>query len=88
VKHLGWRTAPWGYTMALTDQTAHITYVRADAILHPKLGPDSEPEHIIAHELAHIYLPSDDEAVVEAQAWRWQKEIPAPPITVQASTAK
>jgi hypothetical protein len=39
VKHLGWSTAPWGYTMALTDQTAHITYVRADAVLHPKLGP-------------------------------------------------
>jgi len=34
VKHLGY-SSPNHYTMALTDRRARITYVRADAILHP-----------------------------------------------------
>ena len=79
VRHLGHDTTGV-YTMALTDQKDHITYVRADAILHPQMGPASEPEHIIAHELAHIYLKSDDERAVDDLAWRWSASSSVPPV--------
>ncbi len=71
--HLGW-DASGKYTMALTDQRAGITYVRAEAIVHPTHGEASAPEHIIAHELAHIFLRSSDEDKVDAQAQTWMKQ--------------
>ena len=61
-QHLGWDRSN---TLALTDQNSHITY------LNPKLLPDAE--HIVVHELAHIYLHSADEQLVDDQATRWIK---------------
>jgi hypothetical protein len=65
LQHLGW-DARGKYTIALTDQKAHITYIRAEA-----MAP--EAEDIVAHELAHIYLHSGDEQRVDAQAVTWIK---------------
>lgn len=72
LQHLGQESAGQ-YIYALTDQENHITYVRAEGILHPAQGPVSEPDHVIAHELAHIYLHSADERLVDHQAIDWQR---------------
>lgn len=84
LQHLGHDTAGQ-YTYALTDQKNHITYLRAEGILNPTQGPDSEPEHVIAHELAHIYLHSSDERRVDAQATAWQKSNQQPVLTAVRS---
>jgi hypothetical protein len=72
LQHLGQDTAG-KYTFALTDQKNHITYVRVQGILNPTDGAASRPEHVLAHELAHIYLHSSDERQVDEQATAWIK---------------
>jgi hypothetical protein len=55
-----------------TDIDHSITFIRGWALIHPELfGQD--PEHIIAHEMAHIYLHSRDEKLVDDQAVAWIK---------------
>ncbi|HVJ07225.1 MAG TPA: ImmA/IrrE family metallo-endopeptidase [Acidisarcina sp.] len=53
-----------------TDIDAGTTFLRGTTLLHPDL-PEAAPDHVIAHELAHIMLHSRDEAVVEAQTRKW-----------------
>ncbi|RXH55031.1 hypothetical protein GRAN_4135 [Granulicella sibirica] len=41
-------------------------------MLHPYSDDyRAQPEHIVAHELCHIYLQSSDESRVDALATRW-----------------
>jgi hypothetical protein len=50
----------------------NITIFRGFKLVHP--DKDVMPEHIIAHELAHIYLHSPDERKVEKLALQWVSE--------------
>lgn len=58
---------------ASTDLTARTTYIRGAKLLEPyDLQADSDK--VIAHELAHIWLGSRNEAKAGSLAGRWQKE--------------
>jgi hypothetical protein len=55
-----------------TNPDNHSTLLRGRTLL----GKDREmtPEHLVAHELAHIYLHSSDERRVEDRAFDWMKQ--------------
>lgn len=54
----------------ITLPSSHITFFRGTRIA--KARPDEPtPDHIVAHELAHIYLNSPDDSVVDALAKEW-----------------
>ena len=52
-----------------TDIDQHLTIIRGWKLIHPDLGVD--PEHFVAHELAHVMLHSRNEAKVEKVALQW-----------------
>lgn len=54
IQHIGYDSSAKN-VMALTDLQHHITYVRARPMLTPAMGDEFTPEHVIAHELAHIW---------------------------------
>ncbi len=61
--------------LAITNRPAHATILRGSAMLHAySEDPRAQPEHIVAHELCHIYLQSSDESKVDDLATRWMKE--------------
>jgi hypothetical protein len=68
--HIG--VQPSMLTYAATIRGRQVTYFRGSTFLHPDL-PGSESRHVIAHELAHIYLNSADDAKVDALAHQWMK---------------
>jgi hypothetical protein len=43
-----------------TDLQAHVTYIGGKTLLHPDSN-DARPEHVIAHEMAHVFLNRRDE---------------------------
>jgi hypothetical protein len=52
-----------------TDRANHFTYIRGYAITHPfDASSNSQPDHIIAHELGHILADTSDEAKAEKKA--------------------
>ena len=55
-----------------TDIDRGITFIRGWTLLHPdRSGFEGCPEHVIAHEMAHVYLHSRDEKMVEETARQW-----------------
>ena len=71
-KHLMQRTfldKKLGEHYGETDIDKGITLIRGYKLLNPDAG--ASPEHIIAHELAHIMLHSRDEKKVDRQAEMW-----------------
>ena len=61
--------------LAITNRPAHATIIRGSAMLHAYSDDyRAQPEHIIAHELCHIYLQSSDESKVDDLATRWVRE--------------
>lgn len=61
--------------LAITNRPAHATMLRGSALLHAYSNDyRAQPEHIIAHELCHIYLQSSDEPKVDDLATRWVAE--------------
>lgn len=61
------------YADTLLDQK--MTIFRGYKLVHP--DDNVAPEHIIAHELAHIYLNSANERKVDEQAGKWESELKA-----------
>ena len=55
---------------AETDIQDGITVLRGVTLLRPD-APGAAPDHVIAHELAHIALRSEDEDKVESMAQEW-----------------
>ena len=55
-----------------TDIAHNLTLIRGDKLIHADMGVT--PEHIVAHELAHVMLHSTDEAKVDRQAFAWMAE--------------
>ncbi len=55
-----------------TDIDHNLTLIRGIKLIRPDMGVS--PEHIIAHELAHVMLHSTDEAKVDRQAFAWMAE--------------
>ena len=61
--------------LAITNRPAHSSIIRGSAMLHAYSDDyRAQPEHVIAHELCHIYLQSSDESEVDALATQWVKE--------------
>lgn len=61
--------------LAITNRPARSTIIRGSAMLHAYSDDyRAQPEHIIAHELCHIYLQSSDESKVDDLATRWVNE--------------
>ena len=61
--------------LAITNRPLHATIVRGSAMLHAYSDDyRAQPEHIVAHELCHIYLQSSDEFKVDELATRWVEE--------------
>lgn len=52
-----------------TDIDRNITLFRGWKLIHPDM--QATPEHIVAHELAHIMLHSRDEFLVDKTALDW-----------------
>jgi hypothetical protein len=64
-----------GYTIyGVTDLETKTTFFRGSTFLRPD-QPEANPDHIIAREMAHVYLQSRDEAVVDATAKLWVKNV-------------
>lgn len=79
-RHVDWSNVP-GKVLGLTDIDNGITYLRGWSLIHPFDGTEGAcPEHVIAHELAHIYLHSSDEGRVEDQALDWLKAARQQPV--------
>lgn len=55
-----------------TDIEHNLTLIRGAKLTHSDMGVT--PEHIVAHELAHVMLHSKDEAKVDRQAFAWMAE--------------
>lgn len=55
-----------------TDIKHNLTLIRGAKLIHADMGVT--PEHIVAHELAHVMLRSTDEAKVDRQAFTWMAE--------------
>jgi hypothetical protein len=55
-----------------TDIKHNLTLIRGAKLTHADMGVT--PEHIVAHELAHVMLRSTDEAKVDRQAFAWMAE--------------
>ena len=61
--------------LAITNRDARSTILRGSAMLHAySRDYRAQPEHVIAHELCHIYLQSSDEYKVDEVATRWVEE--------------
>lgn len=61
--------------LAITNRPALSTIIRGSAMLHPYSDDyRAQPEHIVAHELCHIYLDSSDESKVDELATKWVNE--------------
>jgi hypothetical protein len=60
------RTSYYGQT----DLQDGVTYIRGYTLLHPD-QPDAKAEHVISHEMAHVYLNSADEGLVDRTADAW-----------------
>ncbi len=58
---------------ALTDIEGQVTCFRGFTLLHPD-DPSAQPNHVVAHELAHIRLHTSDEDRAEALAQSWLVE--------------
>jgi hypothetical protein len=58
---------------ASTDLAAHLTILRGTTLLKPNT-PLARADHVVAHELAHILLHTEDEDRAERQAIQWLKE--------------
>lgn len=58
-----------------TFEDTHVTYLRGSTLLEPD-SPRATAEHLVAHELAHIYLHAHEENKVEALAESWIKKTP------------
>jgi hypothetical protein len=70
-RHVDWSNVP-GKVLGLTDIDHGLTYLRGDTLVRPVNGStEASAEHVIAHELAHIYLHSSDERRVEDKALDW-----------------
>jgi hypothetical protein len=66
--HLG-QLGVQGRILATSDLEYHITYVRAEDVLHPVApGLAYSAEHTIAHELGHILMHTADEDKAEKKA--------------------
>lgn len=79
-RHVDWSNVP-GKVLGLTDIDHGITYLRGWSLIHPFDGTEEAcPEHVIAHELAHVYLHSSDERRVEDQALDWLKAVRQQPV--------
>jgi hypothetical protein len=80
-RHVDWSNVP-GKVLGLTDIDHGITYLRGWSLIHPFDRTDeARPEHVIAHELAHIYLHSSDEREVDKQATSWERSHQQPTLT-------
>jgi len=55
---------------AETDIQGGMTVLRGETLLYPD-APGAMPDHVIAHELAHIALHGEDEAKVESITQEW-----------------
>jgi hypothetical protein len=55
-----------------TDIEHNLTLIRGVKLVRSDMGVT--PDHIVAHELAHIMLHSTDEARVDRQAFAWMAE--------------
>jgi hypothetical protein len=55
---------------ALTDLEGSTTYLRGATLLRPD-NAQARPDHVIAHELAHIALHDRDESLAEQLASGW-----------------
>lgn len=53
-----------------TDLQDGVTYIRGYTLIHPD-QPSARPEHVISHEMAHVYLNSADEVLVDHTADVW-----------------
>lgn len=84
---MGFRDDPRISYYGQTDLEGHQTYIRGWTLLHPD-QPDAAPEHVIAHEMAHVYLHSTDEVVVDKTAHQWMKDAAAKQAIVVASVSK
>jgi hypothetical protein len=60
------------YSQRPTATTAS-PYVRGFTLVNTVTGYATTPEHIVAHELAHVFLDSADEKKVDNQAQIWMK---------------
>ena len=67
-----------------TDIDKGVTMIRGWKLIHPDLGVT--PDHIVAHELAHIMLHSRDERKVDAQAYMWIQQQERRPGSLVAAT--
>jgi hypothetical protein len=73
-KHTG-QDITGGRMVGGTDRANHFTYIRGYAITHPfDSSPDSQPDHIIAHELGHILADTSDEGKAEKKAHELMNE--------------
>lgn len=65
---------------------SHVTYLRGDKLTHP--DPWMSPDHIVAHEIAHIVLASSNEQKVDHQALEWvaEHQQTGAPVTITADT--
>jgi hypothetical protein len=61
------------YGETTLSEGMHITFLRGPALLTPP-DPRVTGGHIIAHELSHIYLKTQDEAKADAQADKWIRD--------------
>jgi hypothetical protein len=61
---------PVDSTYALTSLDAQTSCFRGTTLLSPD-HPDTQPDHVVAHELAHIFLHTQDEDRTEQLAQRW-----------------
>jgi len=59
-------------TMGGTGIKDNLTLIRRTKLTHADM--DVPPERIAAHELAHVVLPSIDEAQADRQAFAWMAE--------------
>jgi hypothetical protein len=76
VLHLGCNPNT-GYSIyGVTDLGTKTTFFRGSTFLRPDQS-EANPQHVIAHEMAHVYLQSRDEAVVDATAQAWMKNVAA-----------
>jgi hypothetical protein len=59
-----------------TDIDHGITFIRGWTLTHPD-RIEANPEHVIAHEMAHVYLHSRDEKLVDETAEQWLTKLAA-----------
>jgi hypothetical protein len=68
-RHVDWSNVP-GKVLGLTDIDNGITYLRGWSLIHPFDGTEEAcPEHVIAHELAHITCTPRMRAGLKTRLW-------------------